>query len=681
MNQLFGWALQALILTVGIYLFLRFVRTTRGSRLIRGMVVSVTIGVLGLWGLAKWLELEELNYLFQSIAGYVVVIFAILFQPELRRGISQIGERQLIGRLRRRLQDDVLEEVSKAVTAMAARRHGALIAFERETPLNVYVEGGVQMDSAVARLVIETLFYPGGALHDGAVILRKDRIAAASCLFPLTKNPEFSRLRGTRHRAALGLTEETDAITVAASEESGAISVCSNGVIHENVPPAKLKQVLKATLGSGEITDGAGDDSRGWLKRSMPVFKQDMMWIASSFLIGVGILFIAHRDMSVKNPFTLRLVQRARDSVQDPQDGELALVLPDHLRLASEFRGAPLEIEVTGTRGQQIDFGAAPAGVMEFEELEPGQRLLSLSAINWRHDAIGLRYAWANDNPPQVEIERIARMTFRLEPELAVVDPTNLDPRYEVRIDEIQFDRNEITLVGPAGELDKLESNELPLRLSPIVLEPDDSSDLRDRIDIHASLASLDISIEGGELIGVTLPIVPALRDLGSVTPEVALICMDPALTAELSRWTLPDNGQTARFSILTSGLLPTTIDPASPIGQERYSAIRSFVTENLYVFVDVAELPAPGEGHAVPLRWGWRQNWRESPDSLGFDMGTLGGRESLDVRLESAAEVLLEEAPIEPEVPKTEVPKTELPNGDVNSLNDSSTSDSESGF
>ena len=671
MNQLFGWALQALILTFGIYVFLRFVRTTRGSRLIRGMVVSVTIGVLGLWGLAKWLELEELNYLFQSIAGYVVVIFAILFQPELRRGISQLGERQLIGRLRRRMQDDVLEEVSKAVTAMAARRHGALIAFERETPLNVYVEGGVQMDSAVARLVIETLFYPGGALHDGAVILRKDRIAAASCLFPLTKNPEFSRLRGTRHRAALGLTEETDAITVAASEESGAISVCSKGVIHENVPPAKLKQVLRATLGSGELTDDTGEDSRGWFKRSLPVIRQDLMWIAASFLIGIGILFIANRDMSVTNKFTLRLVQRARDSVQDPQDGELALVLPENLRLASEFRGSPLEIEITGTRGQQLDFGAAPAGVMEFEDLAPGQRLLSLEAIDWRHDAIGIRYAWSSNRAPQVEIEEIARKTFRLEPELAVVDPTGLDPRYEVRIDEIQFDRNEITLVGPAGVLERIESNELPLRLAPLVLTPDDSTDLRDRVNIHESLAELDISILDGELIGVTLPIVPALRDLGSVTPEVALICMDPALTGELMRWTLPENGQTARFSILTSGLFPTTIDPASPIGQERASAIRNFVNENLYVFVDVAELPPPGEGHAVPLRWGWRRNWRDSPDALGFDRGTLGGRESLEVRLESETEVLLEEAALEPE----------LRSGEPGALNEASTGESESGF
>ncbi len=671
MNQLFGWALQALILTVGIYLFLRFVRTTRGSRLIRGMVVSVSIGVLGLWGLAKWLELEELNYLFQSIAGYVVVIFAILFQPELRRGISQIGERQLIGRLRRRMQDDVLEEVTKAVTAMAARRHGALIAFERESPLNIYVEGGVAMDSAVARLVLETLFYPGGALHDGAVIVRKDRIAAASCLFPLTKNPEFSRLRGTRHRAALGLTEETDAITVAASEESGAISVCSNGVIQENVAPSKLKQVLRATLGSGELTDEDTEESRSWFLSSLPLLKQDFLWIVASLLIGVGILFIAHRDMSVTRKFTLRLVQRARDAEADPLGGELALVLPDHLRLASTFRGAPLEIEVSGTRGQQIDFGAAPAGVMEFEELEPGQRLLSLSAIDWRHDAIGLRYGWGANTPPQVEIELIALKTFRLEPELAVIDPTNLDPRYEVRTSEIQFDRSEISLIGPIDALEKLESGELALRLAPIVLTAEDSSDLRDRLNIHDSLASLDISIEGGELIGVTLPIVPALRNLGAVSPEVALICMDPALTAELSRWTLPENGQTARFSILTSGLLPTTIDSASPIGRDRTTAIRNFVNENLYVFVDVAELPPPGEGHAVPLRWGWRLNWRESLDSLGFDRGTLGVRESLDVRLESAAEVLLEES-------KTE---TELPNGELSPQTGSTADDSESGF
>ena len=649
MNQLFGWALQALILTAGIFIFLRYVRATRGSRLIRGMVVSVTIGVLGLWGLADWLELEELNYLLQNIAGYVVVIFAILFQPELRRGITQIGERQLLGRLRRQMQDDVLEEVTKAVTAMAARRHGALIAFEREAPLTMYIEGGVTMDSAVTRLVIETVFFPGGALHDGAVIVKKDRIAAASCLFPLTKNPEFSRLRGTRHRAALGLTEETDAVTVAASEETGAISVCSNGVMHENVPPAKLKQVLLETLGSEE-KQIANDGRRfGWLRKAMPVIKQDFLWLVASFLIGSAILIIANREASTTRPYQLKLVQRVRESGQDLRDGELAIVLPENMRLASKTLNQTFEINVTGTRGQQIDFGAAPAGIIEFEEVEPGQRLLNIASINWRNDSIGISYNWANDEAPQVGIELIARANFPLKPELVQIDATDLDPHYEVRREALEFDRLEITLVGPADQLSRLESGDLELKLATIYLGPADISNRRAALDISSELKQLDLSIESEDLVYVTIPIVPATHDLDTITREVALICTDISRSAELSEWALPDIAGTASFSIRTSGLIPASIEAGSPDGKQRVDAIINFVRDNLTVFVDIAELPARGEGLSVPIRWYLRQDWREALDTLAPGVRTLGGSETLDIELQSAKKVLLEE--VEPEV------------------------------
>ncbi|MFT5285506.1 MAG: diadenylate cyclase [Planctomycetota bacterium] len=625
-------------------MFLRYVRATRGSRLIRGMVVSVTIGVLGLWGLANWLELEELNFLLQSVAGYIIVIFAILFQPELRRGITQIGDRQLGGRLRRQMQDDVLEEVSKAVTAMAARRHGALIAFEREAPLSMYIEGGVSMDSAVRRLVVETVFFPGGALHDGALIVRKDRIAAASCLFPLTKNPEFSRLRGTRHRAALGLTEETDAVTVAASEETGSISVCSNGVMHENVAPTKLKQVLLATLGSEEFSNSDDGRRTGWLNKTGRTFKQDFLWIAISLLIAFGILLIANREASTTQSYQLRLVQRTRDLGQEVLDGELAMVLPNNMRLASEFRNKSFEIKVTGTRGQQIDFGAAPAGIMELEEAEAGQTLLNLSTINWRHDAIGVRYDWVDGSDPQVEIELIARSAFNLSHELVDIDATNLDPHYEVRRESLQFDHGDITLVGPADQLKRLEDGDLQLKLATIFLGPEHVSDRRAGLDLAPELKRLDLSIESDEVVYVTIPILPATHDLDTITSEVALICTDYSKTAQLDNWELPDIAEFASFSIRTSGLIPASIEAGSVEGKKLIDTIINFVQDNLTVFVDIAELPAPGEGQSVPVRWYLREDWREALDLLAPGVRTLGGRETLDIELESDKEVLLEE-------------------------------------
>jgi diadenylate cyclase len=642
-NVVFGYVLQALILTVGIYVFLRFVRTTRGSRLVRGLIVSVTIGVLGLWGLAKGLELEELNYVFQSIAGYVVVIFAILFQPELRRGIAQLGEHQLVGRLRQRLQDDLLEELSKAMSALAARRHGALVAFERESPLNVYVEGGVAVDSQVTRLLLESIFYPGAALHDGAVVIRKDRVAAASCLFPLTKNPEFSRLRGTRHRAALGLTEETDAVTLAVSEETGGISLCHNGVIRENVKPGQLKELLRAALESGDLSRAGKSEERGLVRSFFTTMRQDFVWVASSFLIGVAILYIAYNDMSTTESRSVRLVQRTPDGYE-ARDNELALLLPPDLRLVSESRGMRLDLIVTGTRGRLDDLAPVVSGSITLDDASPGQRPLSLAAVDWTHDVFGVGYEWASGEPPLIELERYKTTTVRLAANMVAVDASRLEPRYEARVDAITFEPEAVTVVGPARLLEQLDSGELALRLQPLVLSREDVIDRKVRLGIHEDLARADLSFQESTVL-VTLPIVPAVRTLGIIAREVALVCLEPARKEELPLWTLPANAQSARFTILTSGLLPAATDPSSTDARERNQIIRNFVEENLRVFVDVAELPPPGEGRAVPVRWHWRRDWRESLASLGLDMGTLGGREVLDVRLESEPEVLLEEA------------------------------------
>lgn len=641
MSELLAWALQALILTFGIYFFLRFVRSTRGSRLIRGLVLAVIVGVLGLWSLVQWLELEELNYILQSVAGYVVVIFAILFHPELRRGIAQLGEHQLVGRLRLKLQEEVLEEVSKAVVAMAARRQGALIAFERESPLSVYIEGGVPLDSVVTRLGLESLFHHGSALHDGAVIIRKDRVAAASCLFPLTRNPRYTRLRGTRHRAALGLSEETDAVTVVASEETGGISICSGGEIRESVPPGQLRDVLRSALGAGSLSEPAGGGrALAWLS----ALRQDAPWIAASLLIGVGILYVAHRDMSVTELREVRLVQGAQGEAGPVRGGELVVALPPNVRLESQYRGMTLAIAVTGTRGRLRDMGAL-GGRVAFESGEPGVRLLPMDAIDWNEDSLGVRYEWKEGRSPQIALEGYQTRDVRLSPDAVEVEEAELDPRYQLRRSEVAFDPEEITVAGPTRALEQLASGELALRLEPIRLSRRDVSDKVATLQIHESLRALGLSIADGGTVQVRLPIVPATRDLGVITKEIAVVCMSPELSAELALWSLPPHSQEARFTILTSGLLPATSDPGSTTATERIKAIRRFVDENLVVFVDLAELPPPGEGRAVPVRWTWRKDWRKSLESLGLDMGTLGGREVLDVRLESEPRLLLEEA------------------------------------
>jgi diadenylate cyclase len=213
---------QVLILSAGVYLVLGFLRTTRGTGLVRGLAVTALVGVLGLYALSAYLELDELDYLFEISSGYVVIVLAILFQPELRRGIVHLGENPLLGRLLESRRLGVVTEVVQSVTKMAAKRQGALIAIERKMALDAYMESAVRIDSEVDAFLIDTIFHHGSALHDGAIVIRGDRVAGAGCLFPLAEESrEITKSTGTRHRAALGLTEETDAITIAVSPMAG----------------------------------------------------------------------------------------------------------------------------------------------------------------------------------------------------------------------------------------------------------------------------------------------------------------------------------------------------------------------------------------------------------------------------------------------------------------------------
>ena len=239
----FLWGLQILILAVGIHLFLRFVRTTRGNRLIRGLFLSVMVGVVGLWGFSRALALEELEHLLRSSTGFIVVGFVVIFQSELRRGIAQLGEHSLLG-LVKPSSGGVAREAVEAARSLAALRRGALIVFEREASLHAVLETGTAIDAEVRAPLLESLFHPETPLHDGAVVVRRHRIAAAACFLPLTLNPRLSKDLGTRHRAAIGITEDSDAVAVVISEETGLISFVEGGQIRRGLDATKLRAAI-----------------------------------------------------------------------------------------------------------------------------------------------------------------------------------------------------------------------------------------------------------------------------------------------------------------------------------------------------------------------------------------------------------------------------------------------------
>jgi len=241
---------EILLIFFLLYFVFRFMQGTIAGTVVRGTGFLLAILLFGaLLGLTA-LGLDIIGAIFRYLLEIAAIALIIMFQPELRRGLLRMGRNPVIGRLVAR-DTRVLDEVVKAAFTLSKDRIGALIAFEGAVGLDNFIASGVPIDADVKAELIDTVFWPGSALHDGAVIIREDRIAAGACLFPLTENPEISRHLGTRHRAAIGLTEESDAICIVVSEETGTISIAEEGELTRDCDEETLKSRLRETYRKG----------------------------------------------------------------------------------------------------------------------------------------------------------------------------------------------------------------------------------------------------------------------------------------------------------------------------------------------------------------------------------------------------------------------------------------------
>ena len=194
--------------------------------------------------LTSTFKLYRIQYIIERVIPLSIFALVMVFYPELRRALVSLGYHRIFsGWLSP--ESRVVDEVIKAVMKLSKKKIGALIVLERDVRLGTYIEGGVRIDAEVKSELLETIFYPGTALHDGGVIIRHDRIAAAGCLFPLSDNPEISKTLGARHRAGLGITEESDALCVIVSEETGTVSIAVRGKLTRDLDKDGLEKMLK----------------------------------------------------------------------------------------------------------------------------------------------------------------------------------------------------------------------------------------------------------------------------------------------------------------------------------------------------------------------------------------------------------------------------------------------------
>jgi diadenylate cyclase len=243
-----GWWDIADIFVVSflIYEVLKLIRGTRAVQMALGggLLVALFYG-------SRWGRLETVNWLIRNLFGYIVFAAIVLFQSDIRRALAHFGRAPFFRYFAKpESADDSIEELVVAASMLSSRRIGAIIALERQIGLRNYIEGGIPLDAVLSYDLLISIFQPSSPLHDGAVIVQNDRIAAAACFLPLTVNPKLSKELGSRHRAAIGLTEENDSLAIVVSEETGGIALVADGQIQRGLDGDSLRTQLRALMSS-----------------------------------------------------------------------------------------------------------------------------------------------------------------------------------------------------------------------------------------------------------------------------------------------------------------------------------------------------------------------------------------------------------------------------------------------
>jgi len=232
------------IISFLVYRLLQMLRGSRAMQMIFGLAV-IMVAYLS----SRALGLFTLNWILDNFLGSIILVIIVIFQSDIRRALTQVGTAPLFGAERMvQRREDIIEEVTEAIRTLASRRVGALIVLEREVGLNEYMEIGTRLDARVSRELLESVFLPGSPIHDGALVIQKRRVTAVRCVLPLSVNPHLRTSMGTRHRAAIGVTEETDAVAIVVSEQEGTIALVVGGNVTERVDASRLRSALQGLV-------------------------------------------------------------------------------------------------------------------------------------------------------------------------------------------------------------------------------------------------------------------------------------------------------------------------------------------------------------------------------------------------------------------------------------------------
>ena len=230
---------DVILMSIIVYRLLLIIKGTKAAHMLIGLGLLLMASLL-----SRYFELYTVDWMIQSFWAQIVIAIIILFQPEIRRALAQMGEAQIFKNLTSAEELKSLDEIVRATVALANKKIGALIAIERDTSLKDFVEMGTPLDAKVTKEILLSIFHPTSPIHDGAVVIKGNRIVAAGCFLPITMGPDISKSLGTRHRAGLGLSEETDAVIVVVSEETGMVSMAIHGKFETHLDMGTLRDIL-----------------------------------------------------------------------------------------------------------------------------------------------------------------------------------------------------------------------------------------------------------------------------------------------------------------------------------------------------------------------------------------------------------------------------------------------------
>lgn len=232
------------IITFLIHRLLQILRGSRAMQMVTGLAVIMAAFVI-----SRALGLFTLNWILDNFLGSIILVIIVIFQSDIRRALTRVGSAPLFSAERIQRREDIIEDVVHATLALAAKRFGGLIVFQREVGLNEYMEIGTRLDARISRELIESVFEPHSLIHDGALVIQRGRVTAVRCLLPLSTNPSLRKSWGMRHRAAIGVTEETDAVAIVISEQEGTVALVVGGNVTENIDGTRLKNALRELVG------------------------------------------------------------------------------------------------------------------------------------------------------------------------------------------------------------------------------------------------------------------------------------------------------------------------------------------------------------------------------------------------------------------------------------------------